>query len=210
MFLLASLGIWPTKSVTFCDVTMPPTECPPISPDHCLQMGFPRSYANKISRSSQYQGRKRTLWKSSWDKRMMLHLPETIYTPRPRVSSAAHRTVKVRWIIHRVDRRWTRELTSSLGSRPHQHVNADRRENEKEEERKTTWKEKRRNRETERERERARRLAFVLSPRVRIHLLRETVPFSLLLPLSFSIPLPLCSMRHSRPVDEPNCSESSR
>lgn len=62
------------------------------------------------------------------------------------VSSAAHRTVKVRWIIHRVDRRWTRELTSSLGSRPHQHVNADRRENEKEEERKM-WKERERERE---------------------------------------------------------------
>lgn len=121
-------------------------------------MGFPRSYANKISRSSQYQGRKRCGNRPGTNGWCFIFLKR--FTRRVRaVSSAAHRTVKVRWIIHRVDRRWTRELTSSLGSRPHQHVNADRRENEKEEERKTTWKEKRRNR--EREKEPASRLCYL-------------------------------------------------
>lgn len=139
--------------------------------------------ANKISPSSQCQGRKHLFphlcgnrpGTNGW---CFIFLKRFTRCVRA-VSSAVHRTVKVRWIIHRVDRRWTRELTSSLGSRPHQHVNVDRRENEKEKERKTR-KEKR-----EKEEKRA-RLAFALS-RVRIHLLCETVPFSLPLPLSFSI-----------------------
>ena len=80
------------KFVTFCDVTFCDNatniDSIPISLDHCLQMGFPRSYGKqdlaKFAVSRKEAPLSASLRKSSWDKRMMLHLPETIYTLRPR------------------------------------------------------------------------------------------------------------------------------
>lgn len=89
---------------------MLPNKCPPeLSLLLCLQIGFPRDldpYKVYSVRGNQYS------------EKIIVEQTNDVSSFRNDlqrwVSSAARKTVKIRWIIHRVDRRWTRELTSSL------------------------------------------------------------------------------------------------